>query len=232
MERPLLIVSNRGPVSFVRDANGAVVARRGAGGLVSGLAPLVAGTSTIWLAAAITEGDRAVATGTVVDIEGFRVCSLALDAEDYRLSYDVVCNATLWFTHHELFALAHQPSFDGAWWEAWQAHRRVNARFAEVIADVAPQGAVVLVQDYHLTLLAAALGDTRPDLRMLHFSHTPFAGPDGLRVLPPTVRTELLAGMAAHHARVPHPALGQCLRGVLRRDPREAAGHVRVGAGA
>ena len=58
----------------------------------------------------------------------------------------------------------------------------------------------MLVQDYHLALVALFLADRRPDLRLVHFSHTPFANPDSWRVLPLDLGRELLAGMAAHHA--------------------------------
>ena len=44
------------------------------------------------------------------------------------------------------------------------------------------------------------LAERRPDLRVVHFSHTPFAGPDWLRVLPDAVAAELLEGLAGHHA--------------------------------
>src|SRR5437763_29184 len=57
----LVIVSNRGPLSFSLDDGEQLVARRGAGGLVSSLSPLVAGTATIWIAAAMGEHDRAAA---------------------------------------------------------------------------------------------------------------------------------------------------------------------------
>jgi len=56
------------------------------------------------------------------------------------------------------------------------------------------------MQDYHLALVASFLVERRPDLRLVHFSHTPFASPDTWRVLPPDLGRELLAGMAAHHA--------------------------------
>src|SRR5262249_53286866 len=72
MDRPIVLVSNRGPVSFELDAAGTPVAKRGAGGLVSGLAPLVAGTGTVWIAAAMSDGDRAIAPQGVVEAEGFR----------------------------------------------------------------------------------------------------------------------------------------------------------------
>src|SRR4051794_10272163 len=108
---PIVLVSNRGPVSFDDEA-GTLVARRGAGGLVSGLAPLVTGTDTMWIAAAMTEGDRKASSQGVLDAEGFRVRTLAIDPEVYRMAYDVVCNAALWFVHHHLFDLARRPRFD------------------------------------------------------------------------------------------------------------------------
>jgi trehalose 6-phosphate synthase len=198
--RPLVIVSNRGPVSFAVDEKGALVSRRGAGGLVSGLGPIVAGTDVTWIAAAMSDGDRIAAEQGVVDAEGFRVRLLAFDPVIYRMAYDVVCNATLWFVHHYLFDLARRPRFDHRWQEAWEAYRRVNQEFARVVVADAPADAVVLVQDYHLTLLAPHVREHRPDLRLVHFSHTPFADPDYLRVMPAGATDELLRGMAAHDA--------------------------------
>ncbi len=197
--RPVVLVSNRGPLSFSVRADGAVQARRGAGGLVSGLAPLVAGTDTIWIAAAMSDGDRAAAHEGLTDAEGFRTRLLELDADRYRMAYDVVGNATLWFVHHGLFDVAHRPRFDRHFAEAWAAYREVNAAFADAVAAESPPDAAVLVQDYHLSLLGPMLAEARPDLRTVHFSHTPFAGPDGLRVLPDDVRAELLEGLAGHH---------------------------------
>jgi len=80
------------------------------------------------------------------------------------------------------------------------ADRLVNDAFADAVAEVAPPNAVVLIQDYHLCLVARRLADTRPDLTCVHFSHTPFTGPDGLRLLPDPVGRELLEGLAAHEA--------------------------------
>jgi trehalose 6-phosphate synthase len=199
-ERPVVIASNRGPLSFSVDDGGGLTAKRGAGGLVSGLGPLVAGTSTTWVAAAMGEGDRRAAAEGTVEAEGFRTRLLAIDDAAYRMAYDVVCNATLWFLHHGLYDLARRPRFDLRFRRAWDAYREVNGAFAEVIADEAPDGAAVLVQDYHLALVGGLLAERRPDLRTVHFSHTPFANPDLWRVLPTDLGAELLAGMAAHHA--------------------------------
>jgi trehalose 6-phosphate synthase len=200
VDRPVVVVSNRGPLSFRQDDGGELVAKRGAGGLVSGIGPLVAGTDTLWVAAAMTDGDRAAAAAGVVDAEDFRVRLLEVDAETYRLAYDVVSNQVLWFVHHGLYDLPRAPAFGPELRDAWHAYREVNHAFADIVADVAPEGAAVLVQDYHLGLLGLGLAERRPDLGAVHFSHTPFATPTWLRVLPDHIAGEVLSGLAAHRA--------------------------------
>jgi trehalose 6-phosphate synthase len=197
---PIVVVSNRGPLSFKRADDGSLVARRGAGGLVSGIGPLVAGSGATWIAAALSDADREAAAGAVVEAEGFRAQLLDIDPEVLRLAYDVVGNATLWFAHHGLWELARRPRFDGRFAAAWEAYRTYNDRFADAVAEAAPDGATVLVQDYHLSLLGPRLAERRPDLQAVHFSHTPFATPDWLEVLPTWAAADLLAGMAGHQA--------------------------------
>lgn len=201
-DRPIVLVSNRGPLTFEAAADGSLEARRGAGGLVSGIGPLVAGTDATWIAAAITDGDRDAAASGVVEAEGFRARLLALDEEQYRLAYDVVSNEVLWFAHHGLWDGANQPTFDRSWNDAWEAYGWVNLRFAEAVAEVAPEGAAVLVQDYHLCSVAARLIDLgRGDLRCVHFSHTPFAPPVWMERLPSVTQHGVLAGLDAYCAR-------------------------------
>jgi trehalose 6-phosphate synthase len=70
----------------------------------------------------------------------------------------------------------------------------------DVVAERAADGATVLVQDYHFSLLGRMLAERRPDLRSVHFLHTPFAAPAMLGVLPDAVAAELLDGMAGYSA--------------------------------
>ncbi|MSV49079.1 MAG: trehalose-6-phosphate synthase, partial [Actinobacteria bacterium] len=103
-ERPVVIVSNRGPVSYRVD-QGELVGMRGAGGLVSGLAPLLESGRASWIAAALSPADRsAVAAGTATP-DGLAVRLLSLDPVDQALAYDLISNQTLWFVHHGLFDL-------------------------------------------------------------------------------------------------------------------------------
>ena len=196
---PVVLVSNRGPLSFT-DVDGRLTTRRGAGGLVSGLAPLVVDTDTMWIAAALSPGDRAAAAEGVIEAQGLRVRTLAIDPDVLRQAYDVISNSTLWFLHHGLHDLSRRPIIDAGWREAWQSFRIYNQAFADVVAADAPAGATILVQDYHLSLLGPLLSSARPDLTSVHFSHTPFAPPLQMRVLPTDCATELLEGMSGHGA--------------------------------
>lgn len=103
----------------------------------------------------------------------------------------------LWFLFHYLFDTPHTPTFDGNFAEAWDGYRRVNEMFAKGAIDA--DGDAVLVQDYHLMLVARAIraqgGSRRP---LIYFHHTPWCEPDYFGLMPEYVRTELLDGMLAH----------------------------------
>jgi trehalose 6-phosphate synthase len=195
-DRAVVVVSNRGPLAFQFDENDRPVPAGAAGGLAGTLHPLFAGSEATWVAAALSDADREAADAGLMVLDPLRLVTVRSDPEQFRMAYDVVCNAILWFCHHHLFDLPRRPRFDHRWPESWDAYRTVNAAFADSVAEVAPDGAAVLVQDYHLCLVGNLLHRTRPDLRTVHFTHTPFADPNVLRSLPGATVAELLAGMA------------------------------------
>ena len=92
------------------------------------------------------------------------------------------------------------PRLRRDWWDAWEAYRRVNERFADAVVELSPEGAVVLVQDYHLTLLAPSVRAARPDLSPGPLPPHTLRRARRLRVLPPAARDELLGSLAAHDA--------------------------------
>ncbi|MGH9304058.1 MAG: alpha,alpha-trehalose-phosphate synthase (UDP-forming) [Acidimicrobiales bacterium] len=199
----LVVASNRGPFSMREEPDGTLRAVRGGGGLAPSLAAALEGNSdAVWIAAGRSEADRrACRAGTVASgQEGLSVRFLDIDEEASRAAYDVIANATLWFVFHGLFDSARRPVFDRVWYEAFEHFRTYNRAFAEAVAETAAPGAVVLVNDYHLLLSGAALARLRPDLRTVHFSHTPFSPPEELEVLPGPVRTEILSSMACFGA--------------------------------
>ena len=196
-----VVVSNRGPYQFRDDGDGGFTACPGAGGLASSLRPLfesgAAGPDGAWLAAAMSDGDRAAARAGAVQVPGVRLRLLDLDPGDYRLAYDLVSNGTLWFLYHGLFDLARRPAFDARWRDAWAGFEAVNRAFADATVDLAADGDIVLVQDMHLALVPGMLRDKRPDLRLTHFTHTAFCGPNSIRVLPRDAARALCGSMAS-----------------------------------
>lgn len=194
----IVIVSNRGPVSFELDDAGVPRARRGAGGLASGLAGLRDRGAT-WVAVAATEGDRAVSGAGPVQEAGFDLRLVDLDPTVRRNHYDVISNDTLWFLHHGL--LPDEPSrWDDRWRAAWEDYVRANEVVGAAVAECAPSRSHVLVQDYHFSLLGRILRDTRPDLQTVHFHHTPFCSAAELAVLPSEVADALIASLCSFDA--------------------------------
>ena len=87
MKVPLVVVSNRGPISFHFDDDGVPVAGRAGGGLASTLGAGVRGSGAVWVAAAMNEADRAAAKKADVDGEleegGYRLRLVDVDSETF-----------------------------------------------------------------------------------------------------------------------------------------------------
>ncbi|MFJ1810118.1 MULTISPECIES: trehalose-6-phosphate synthase [unclassified Streptomyces] len=188
----VLVASNRGPVSYEVGEDGSLHAKRGGGGLVSGLSAIGPDTGALWVCSALSDGDReAVRRG--VGEEGVRM--LAVPADVHADAYNGIANSVLWFVHHLLYQTPLEPAFDAEFRRQWASYEAYNRAFAEALAEEAADGAAVLVQDYHLCLVPGMLRDLRPDLRIGHFSHTPWAPVDYFAMLPGDIREQLLRGM-------------------------------------
>ena len=102
---------------------------------------------------------------------------------------------------------------------------------ADVVTARAGEGDIVLVQDYHFSLLGRMLAEERPDLRTVHFLHTPFAEPAHARGA-----ARRRGGRAARRhgrlrrLRVPLPQVGGGVQVVLRRGRPRRAPDVRGAA--
>jgi trehalose 6-phosphate synthase len=205
--RKLIVVSNRGPVSYRREG-GRRVARRGGGGLVTALRSLLAEHDVTWIASAMTDEDRTVAAeggGEPIDErsrEGapYRFRLVAHDESAYDWYYNVVSNPMLWFLQHYLWNLAHAPSLDRGLHHAWEeGYVPVNAAFADaVLAELeAEPDSAVFFHDYHLYLAPRLVRERRPETPLVHFVHIPWPQPDYWRVLPPAIRRAIHDGLLA-----------------------------------
>lgn len=188
----VLVASNRGPVSYEVREDGSLDAKRGGGGLVSGLSAIGPDAGALWVCSALGDGDReAVRRG--VGEDGVRM--LDVPADLHADAYNGIANSVLWFVHHMLYQTPLEPVFDAEFRLQWASYEKYNRAFAEALAEEAAEGAVAIVQDYHLTLVPGMLRELRPDLRIGHFSHTPWAPVDYFRLLPDDIAEQVLRGM-------------------------------------
>jgi trehalose 6-phosphate synthase len=207
--RKLIVVANRGPVSYARDAAGERIAKRGGGGLVTALRSLVAHHDVTWIASAMNDEDREVAEehgGDAFDEtsrEGspYRMRLVAHDASAYDWYYNVVANPTLWFLQHYMWGLPYAPDVDLGLHNAWfNGYLPVNEGFARAaIAELDREpDAAVFFHDYHLYLAPKFVREERPDALLAHFVHIPWPETDYWHVLPEHLRRAVHEGVLAN----------------------------------
>jgi len=221
-KRRVLVASNRGPVSFRFTSEGTLTAQRGGGGMIagvmSGLAALGADTGSVWICAALGDADRAAAHRGTRPADAQDVRMLDIPPDVFDAAYNEVANSTLWFVHHMLFGTPTQPRFGAAFDRNWQSYSDYNMAFAAALAEEARRtegtGTSALIQDYHLALAPRMLRDLAPDVRIAHFSHTPWAPPAYYRMLPDRAARAILEGICgADHAGFLAPAWADAFLG-------------------
>src|SRR4051794_22620709 len=112
-QRPLVLVSNRGPVTFQEDGS----VKRGTGGLVTALTGLASHRDAVWIASALTEGEAEKAREesakpfSVRSPAGgeYHVRLVASEPDAYDRFYNIFANPMLWFIQHYLWDLSNAP---------------------------------------------------------------------------------------------------------------------------
>jgi trehalose 6-phosphate synthase len=205
MPRNLIVVSNRGPVSYTTGGDGELVGRRGGGGLATALRGLLSLHDVTWIASAISAADRSLAGEARVetgrDGSSFRLRFVAHDEQAYDRYYNVVANPMLWFVQHYLWELAYTPRIDQAFHAAWdEGYAAVNGGFAAAVLDELDRepDAAVFFHDYHLYLAPRLVRTVVPDATLMHFVHVPWPQPDYWHILPERMRFAIHDGMLAN----------------------------------
>ena len=201
MGRKLVVVSNRGPVTFEADGS----ARRSSGGLATALRSLLRYHDVTWIASAMSDEDRARAGKTLEetaqDGSPYRLHLIAHDEQAYDWYYNVVANPMLWFIQHSLWELAYTPKVDRAFHTAWHdGYAAVNAGFAAAVLEELQRepDAAVFFHDYHLYLAPRLVRAEREDATLMQFVHVPWPQPDYWRVLPRGMRSAIHEGLIAN----------------------------------
>jgi trehalose 6-phosphate synthase len=206
----IIIVSNRGPVTYQRGPEQVREAKRGGGGLVTALGSLAIHHDVTWIASAMSDVDREIAeesNGRAVEerLENgadYRLRLLAHDRLAYNQYYNVVANPTLWFTQHCLWDLVREPDNERSGLiEAWRdGYAPINAAFAgAALEELSRQPeAIVFFNDYHLYLAPRLVRASAPEAALLQFVHIPWPQLNCWRVLPDEITREIHDGLLAN----------------------------------
>lgn len=206
-DAPLILVSNRGPITFARRPDGSRVAERGGGGLVTALAGLIDHTPALWISAAIGDEDVAMAReqrgafpmpGVGTDT---RLRLVEIEEGAYHQYYNVVANPMLWFIQHYLWDLSNAPDIRREELDAWSdGYLVANRAFADAVSEELDRhpDALVMLHDYHLYTAPEDIRRAHPDAFLHFFVHIPWTQPDYWRVLPGHIREGILTGLLAN----------------------------------
>src|SRR5256712_7775526 len=188
--RPIFVLSNREPVSHVRDGP-AIRTLQPASGLVTAMEPIMVACGGVWVAHGSGDADRIVGEriGLPADDPAYTLRRVWLEPDEEAGYYYGFANEGLWPLCH----IVHErPQFRAA---DWAHYRAVNEKFAATVLEEMEkvEAPVVLVQDYHFALASRYIKRERPDARVALFWHIPWPNFEAFGICP--WQEEILLGM-------------------------------------
>ena len=191
--RPLVVVSNREPVSHVWRG-GQIHVQAPASGLVTAMDPVMRACGGVWVAHGSGDADRETADtrgrlGVPVDDPRYTLRRVWLTKEEEQGYYAGFSNEGLWPLCHIVHV---RPTFRP---DDWSYYLEVNQKFADTVLDQIKdaEAPLVLIQDYHFAALPALIKAARPDARVAIFWHIPWPNFEAFGICP--WQGELLLGM-------------------------------------
>lgn len=184
-----IIVSNRLPLQVSINENSFEI-NPSVGGLATGMKSVHAEGDGIWVGwSGIPEDNLNSSLSKKINKEIKKAKCLAVglnnkDIEDY---YEGFSNKALWPLFHYFMEYTNFEQ------QEWEAYKRVNQKFADVVLDTIEDGDTVWIHDYQLLLLPQLIKDKRPNTTIGFFLHIPFPSYEIFRTFP--WRKEILKGM-------------------------------------
>ncbi|HOI71978.1 MAG TPA: trehalose-6-phosphate synthase [Methanobacterium sp.] len=208
-DKNLIVVSNRGPVEFIKE-NGKTKMKRGAGGLVSTLLPLMEALNGAWIASAMTPGDVEVAkrfpdnrVPITDDKPLFWVPFVVVEPEPYESYYSIISNPLLWFVQHYMWNSPYTPDIDDQIHQAWKnGYKYMNQQFAEKVcaeSKINNKEPMIMLQDYHLYLCPLYIRKKMKNTFLSQFIHVPWPQSEYFSILPQYMRKEIIDGLLSNN---------------------------------
>ena len=207
-QRPLILVSNRGPVEHQMSGDGRPEARRGSGSVVTAFNSLAQKFEFTWVASAMGEGDRVVSeNGQGSHIKSplpghqINLRYVVTPRRVYHKYYNILCNPLLWFLQHYMWNPPYNPNVDAAVHDAWESgYIPVNQAFANAViaeARALEQAPIVIGHDYHLYLMPEFVRKEVPEAVIQHFVHIPWPTPQYWHMIPDYIIRRICESLCA-----------------------------------
>jgi trehalose 6-phosphate synthase/phosphatase len=188
----VIIVSNRLPIS-VKKVNAKLVFSPSIGGLATGLSSYVSDPGNTWIGwpgIASDELNEQEKQTIATELGKHNCYPVFLSKKQIDDFYNGYSNSVLWPLFHNLAARQINPDRLTSW---WQAYRKVNQHFAEVVVNLAQAKSQIWIHDYQLLLLPELLRSEQSVTNIGFFLHIPF--PDTKTLSRLTEGKKLLNGM-------------------------------------
>jgi trehalose 6-phosphate synthase len=189
----VVLVANREPYIHERQDDGSIEVLHPASGLVAALEPVMHACSGVWVAHGSGSADQDVVdrtghVGVPPGDESYSLRRLWLSKEEEKGYYYGFANEGLWPLCHVAHA---RPTFRT---EDWRYYKSVNQKFADAAREeVDSEDPIMLVQDYHFSLVPQLIRERLPHATVLMFWHIPWPNSEDFGICP--WRKEILQGM-------------------------------------
>jgi trehalose 6-phosphate synthase/phosphatase len=222
----LVVVSNRLPFVFKREAAGDWRAEPGGGGLVTALLPILRNRGGVWIGGTGATGNREELAGALAqagESAGYSFGAVELTPEEVSDFYLGFSNEIIWPLFHDLQSLCNFAP------EYWRTYCTVNRKYAEVIQAQSTPDDFIWIHDYHLMNVAEELRALGVRSQIGFFLHIPFPSPDLFLKLPwrnSLLRALLQFDLVGFQTARDRRNFVQCLRLFVRDIEIEGRGHL------
>jgi trehalose 6-phosphate synthase/phosphatase len=188
-ESKLIVVSNRLPVTLVRDGD-TWTAKASSGGLATAMEPVLKKAGGLWIGWSGDDGtlDPAERERILSGLSGgFSYRPVELDPGNAKAFYEGYPNQTIWPLFHYF------PTRMNFTAEGWDAYKKGNQAFCEAISGAVEGDEMIWVHDYHLMLLPECIREHSRKAKIGFFLHIPFPSSEIFAMLPH--REDVLKGL-------------------------------------
>lgn len=189
-QKRLVLVSNGEPYKHFYQ-NQEIKQQKLAGGLTTGLDPMMQEDNGLWIAWGRGEADFEVVDQNnkikVPDQAGYTLKRVQLSQEEKEGFYYGFSNEVMWPISHTFISKANFKK------EYWQSYKKVNQKYAESVLEELEEDDLVWIHDYHLALVPGILKEENSEAKTSLFWHIPWPAWEAFRTIP--WRQEILEGM-------------------------------------